>query len=65
MEYPLLPVGGTWLGLLPDDAEEDARRFFALLDEGLLELWQREDGAVHAYDGRGNAQLLCEGGGAP
>lgn len=61
MEYPLRPVEGTWLGLLPDDADDGARRFFALLDEGVLELWQREDGAVHVYDARGNAELLCGG----
>lgn len=55
MEYPLGPASGTWLSLLPDDADDETRTFFALLDAGILELWQREDGIVHAYDKDGNS----------
>ena len=59
MEHPLEPVAGTWSELLPDDAEDDARAFFAMLDEGAVELWVRDDGSVYAYDAGGRATWVC------
>lgn len=39
--------GQTWRSVLPPDADREMRRYFRLLDAGLLEAWCSETGSFH------------------
>ncbi len=51
-EYPLAPRVGSWSDLIPDAFDEATALLYVLLDEGVVEAWQDDRGAIRFYDGK-------------